>query len=129
MQGRQKINGSTMMQPAVLGSLSPDKVPVVVRPDYTISYERGPECLFVHVDVRRWTANVARRFKADAEAAQGLLGEPVYALEEPSAPLQPKFLALTGFIPCGTVIESSSGKPLTIYCRPFPGRPILLFNP
>jgi len=118
-----------MMQPAVLGSLSPDKVPVVVRPDYTISYERGSECLFVHVDVKRWTPNAARCFKADAETAQRLLGEPVYALEEPSAPLQSKFLARAGFIPCGTVIESSSGEPLTIHCRPFPGKPILLFNP
>ncbi|RUT24160.1 hypothetical protein C0V97_12500 [Asaia sp. W19] len=118
-----------MTQPAVLGSLSLDKVPVVVRPDYTISYERGPECIFVHVDVRRWTTGTARQFRADTEAAQGLLGEPVYALREPSAPLQPKFLALAGFIPCGTVIESSSGEPLTIHCRPFPGKRVLLFNP
>lgn len=117
-----------MMQPAILGSLSPDKIPVVNRPDYTISYERGPECIFVHVDVRRWAAPVARQFQADVKCAQGLLGEPVYALEEPSAPLQPKFLKLSGFVPCGTAAESSSGEPLTIHCRPYPGRPILLFN-
>lgn len=117
-----------MMQPQILGSLSPDKIPVVSRADYTISYERGPECIFVHVDVRRWTAAIARRFQSDVRAAQGLLGEPVYALEEPSAPLQQKFLNLSGFVPCGTVTESSSGEPLTIHCRPCTGKPILLFN-
>ena len=118
-----------MMQPQELGSLSPDKIPVVNRSAYTISYERGPECIFVHVDVRRWTAPVARQFQADVRAAQGLLGEPVYALEEPSARLQPKFLRMAGFVTCGSVTESSSGEPLTIYCRPYPGKPILLFNP
>jgi len=118
-----------MMQPAILGSLSPDKVPVACRDAYTISYERGSECIFVHVDVRVWTAKVCRQFQSDCETLQGLLGEPVYALEELSAPLQPKFLRQAGFIPCGTVTESSSGEPLTIHCRPLAGKPVLLFNP
>ncbi len=117
-----------MMQPKVLGSLSPNKIPVACRPDYTISYERGCECLFVHVDVLRWSHRVCRQFQQDTQALQDLLGEPVYALEELGKPLQLKFLRQSGFIPCGTVTEARTASPIGVYCRPYVGKPILLFN-
>jgi hypothetical protein len=54
-------------------------VPVVRRPDYTISLEQDSGRTFLHCEVRRWTAPVARAFRADVDAVMGLHGGPIYA--------------------------------------------------
>jgi len=116
------------MLPPLLGRVSPDRVPVIDREDYTVSYERADEVIFAHVQVRRWTHKVRTRFLKDIDAAQELLGEPVYGLEELSSPRQVKFMISMGFIRCGRVYEASSGALISIFCRPVPGKPYLIFN-
>ena len=97
-------------------------VPVVVRDAYRISYERALGMTFVHVQVRKWDAETARRFRADIAAAHALLGEPVYALGEPDAPLQTKFLQRHGFVPCGTA-RNGRGDTVPVFVRSPDGKP------
>ena len=102
-------------------------VPVVRRDAYQIGYERAAGVTLVHVEVRRWSPAIARQFRDDIETAHGLLGEPVYALRDPSRPNQPKFLQRFGFVPCGTV-RAASGDVVPIYERSPNGLPIRRWN-
>jgi len=91
-------------------------------------YERGPECVFVHVDVTQWTKKVRKKFLQDISVAHSLLGEPVYAQGHGDLGKQAKFLRLSGFIPCGTVIDDESGAPVPMYVRPVVGLPHLIWQ-
>ena len=75
------------------------KVPVVVRPEYTILYERVPGVTFVHCEVRKgWTKEVKARLKEDWRTLCSLISpEPIYALHDPEDLKHEKFLKMFGF--------------------------------
>ena len=95
-------------------------VPVVQRDDYQIAYERVQGMTLAHSQVRRWSAAIARRYLADLNAAQALLGEPLYAIQQVGNPTQDKFLRRLGATPCGTV-RDHLGRDVLIYERPYHG--------
>lgn len=96
--------------------IKPPVTDIIVRPDYRVAYEQWDDVTFVHVTVHRWSAGIARQFRADIDAAHRLLGRPVYVLRLPEAPLQPKFLALHGFVPCGSA-RAADGRVVEAYVR------------
>lgn len=118
-----------MTQPENLGSFSPNRVPVAIRPNYMISYERGPVCIYVHADVFGWNKRVKAEFTRDIDILQALLGEPVYVAGRGGGDLKlAKFLDLFGFLFCGSVISDETQNAVPIFCRPLPGKPILIFQ-
>jgi hypothetical protein len=54
-------------------------VPWAERADYTITLEYIEGATFVHATVRRWSARVARQFRADSDELIALHGGPIYA--------------------------------------------------
>lgn len=91
-------------------------VPVIHRRDYTVSYEYSCRTVYGHVEVRRWSHKVAKAILKDIETAHSLLEMNLYALEVPSDPRQPKFLALCGFEPVGQ-IKNMGGQTVRLYER------------
>ena len=91
-------------------------IPIIQREDYQIAYERVGGITLAHSQVRKWTAQIARRYVADLDMAQGLLGEPLYVIDNPESPLLPKFLRWLKFRPCGTV-RDLQGRDVMIYER------------
>ena len=91
-------------------------VPVIQRDDYTVAYEYSDFMVFGHVDVRRWGVEVAKRLREDVAAACALSDEPIYSLEVPEDPRQPKFLKMCGFHPIGEA-ENIHGQTVTLYER------------
>lgn len=91
-------------------------VPVVHRDAYTIAYEYTSGGLFGHVEMRKWNHKIARRARQDIDTAASLVEMPLYALENPDDPRQPKFLKFCGFRPAGTA-QASDGRTVTLYER------------
>lgn len=91
-------------------------VPVIIRPDYSVGYEHAEGMTFAHSTVHRWSPRIAREYRRDVDTLQGLLGLPLYVIENAAAPLLPKFLALLGFKPCGTALDHR-GLEVALYER------------
>jgi hypothetical protein len=74
-------------------------VPVVRRPEYTISLELpNPETTFAHCSIHvPWTGRVRRQITEDWEAVKRLHGGPFYALIPPHDTKLQKWAALFGF--------------------------------
>lgn len=56
------------------------KVPVCIRKDYTVYLEFFDNLLWIHVDVKRWSARVKRDGQRDFVLIQSLIGKPIVAL-------------------------------------------------
>jgi len=97
-------------------------VDVIIRDDYRVGFEQVGEDTFVHVNVQRWNSRIARQFREDIDDAHRLLGKPVYVLDNPDAPLLPKFLARHGFRPCGRA-RDASGRVVGVFERSLNGQP------
>jgi hypothetical protein len=98
-------------------------VPVVLRDDYQIGYERSDGYTFGHITVTRWSPSIARDIGADIQAAHELHRDAIYALGLPGDAKQARFLELYGFHPCGTV-RNENGVTVPIYERTLDGQPI-----
>jgi hypothetical protein len=61
------------------------KVPVVKRPEYTVSLEQiNPETAFLHCTILvPWTGRVRRKFTDDLDQLYALHGGPFYAFASP----------------------------------------------
>lgn len=74
------------------------KVPVCVRPEYSIFLQNIEGSTWAHCDVRKWSASIARRLTQDADTIFSLHGGPMFAMNEPvGCKKHQKFLRLMGF--------------------------------
>lgn len=93
-----------------LGSDQQVKIPLVRRPHYTIHIEYLPSQIgremWMHCDVCRWSASVAREIKKDFETFLEAYGAPVFALSEPGDSKHQKWLRMYGFKPTERVVSN-----------------------
>jgi hypothetical protein len=74
------------------------KVPVIVKPDYTVFLERTSGLTFVHCDVHsRWTSRVKDELVRDWQTFRALHEAPILALHTPGDTKHHKFLSMFGF--------------------------------
>lgn len=74
------------------------KVPVVIRPQYTIWLEAFDGQTFVHCDVREWGAKVARHMSLDMDRLREMQGRDMYAINEPTGcKKHQRFMRMMGF--------------------------------
>ena len=55
------------------------KVPVVLRDDYIMYLELYDDLLWFHTDVKKWTAEVKKKYKGDLYRLLDLVGMPLVA--------------------------------------------------
>lgn len=92
------------------------KVPVIVRPAYTVSLERTSGLTFIHCDVHSaWTPAIKSALKRDWSALLAMHEAPILALHDPRDRKHEKFLRMFGFSrltsfvdPLGTELEIHS---------------------
>jgi len=96
-----------------------DRVPVIQRPAYSVSYEMTGRYHLGHVRVTKWSAPIARQFRKDIDTAQSLLGADVFVVVPADRPNLPKFLRMHGWDEVGTVINQH-GLPAPLFMRPPP---------
>ncbi len=73
------------------------KVPVVLRPDYTMSLELFEGMLWFHSDVQKWTAKLKQKYLEDLNLLQYLVNIPLVALIAETDTKLAKFAELTGW--------------------------------
>lgn len=93
------------------------KVPVVQRPDYTLTFERATkEHTFVHCDVhRQWTKDSKRQLLDDLKTLRGLHGQPIYTMHSDDNPKLGKFIECLGFTFNLSYVDALSGRLTHIY--------------
>jgi predicted GNAT family N-acyltransferase len=89
---------------------------VIVRSDYVIRYEQYDDFTLGHVEVTRWTPQVARQIRRDVDVAMSLRNSPIHALSQPDNRKLQKFLRSLGFTPCGEA-NDNQGRPHVLYVR------------
>ena len=60
--------------------LKAGKVPICIRKDYTVYLEFFDNLLWLHVDIRQWSARVKKDCQKDFASIQDLIGKPIVAL-------------------------------------------------
>lgn len=74
------------------------KVPVCLRPDYTILLQEIDRTCWAHCDVRKWSVQIARDIRSDWDTLFAMQGRPVFAMNEPTGDVKhQKFMRLMGF--------------------------------
>lgn len=79
------------------------KVPVVMKPEYTMYLEDFNRMLWFHTDVYSWTKEVKDRFINDLNTLQSLVTLPIAALVNDSDKKLSKFACIIGFVPVDTI--------------------------
>jgi hypothetical protein len=91
------------------------KVPVVVRPDYTMYLESWEGLSWFHTDVHSWTPNVYREYVYHLDLLQWLLDDHLYAVVD-NDPKLAKFGSKIGFEFLETK-PAKDGRDVDIYFR------------
>lgn len=74
------------------------KVPVIVRPAYTVFLERTDGLTLVHCDIhQRWTPTIKAALREDWLSLVAMHEAPILALHTPGDRKHHKFLTLFGF--------------------------------
>lgn len=73
------------------------RIPVIIRPDYVVSFERYNDMTWIHCHVNKWTSHVRRHLSQDFESLVYLHDDPIYAIHENGDTKHEKFLALFKF--------------------------------
>lgn len=77
------------------------RLPVINRPEYTAYIQsltsNDTTYVFVHLDVRKWSAGVMRSMLSDFNCFAEMFGFPLYAFNELDDEKHRKFLELMGF--------------------------------
>lgn len=73
------------------------RVPVIIKPDYVVSFERYNDMTWIHCQVTKWTSHVRRNLSKDFESLVYLHDDPIYAIHEIGDSKHEKFLALFKF--------------------------------
>ena len=80
------------------------KVPIVRRPEYTIYLQEIEGTTWIHCDVTKWSANIARDLRRWADKLSEWQDGPIFALQDPQeCQKHLKFLRLMGFMECGQI--------------------------
>ena len=61
-----------------------NKVPVCIRPEYTMYLELFDNYLWFHIDVRKWSGEIKKKCTTDFAQVQQLVSVPLFALIEES---------------------------------------------
>ncbi|CAB4132822.1 hypothetical protein UFOVP249_44 [uncultured Caudovirales phage] len=59
-----------------------NKVPVCIRPEYTMYLELFDKYLWFHIDVHKWSSEIKKKCQADFAQIQQLVSVPLFALIE-----------------------------------------------
>lgn len=94
------------------------RVPVILKSDYTVSFERYAGLTFIHCDVRRWSKGVCRSLFSDFTQLCALHEQPIYAVHEIGDTKHEKFLNLFGFTYLSRITDIT-GVLRDIYVRKF----------
>jgi hypothetical protein len=73
------------------------RVPVIIRPCYSVSFERFHGMTWIHCIVGRWSKTVRQNLSDDFEALVKMHNEPIFAIHEIGDTKHEKFLALFKF--------------------------------
>lgn len=73
------------------------RVPVIIKPEYTVSFERYLGLTFIHCSVVKWSPAVRKRLMDDFLSLVYLHDDPIYAVHEIGDEKHLKFLRLFGF--------------------------------
>lgn len=73
------------------------RVPVIIKPDYVVSFERYNDMTWIHCSVNKWSPTVCRGLSQDFESLVYLHDDPIYAIHEIGDVKHEKFLALFKF--------------------------------
>ena len=92
------------------------KVPVVMKPEYTMYLEDFNRMLWFHTDVYKWTKEVKDRFINDLNVLQSLVTLPIAALVQDSDTKLSKFSRIIGFVPVDK-INGTDNQTYTILSR------------
>lgn len=74
------------------------RVPVIVKPEYTVFLSKFNGDTIIHCDVRKWTPKIRRKLQEDFGCLVYLHDDPIYATHEIGDSKHKKFLDLFGFI-------------------------------
>jgi hypothetical protein len=73
------------------------RVPVIIKPEYVVSFERYNELTWIHCHVNKWSPAIRRNLSQDFESLVHLHDDPIYAIHEIGDTKHEKFLALFQF--------------------------------
>lgn len=92
------------------------KAPVIVKPEYVVSFERTSGMTFVHCEIKgRWSVNLKLSLLADWKALLSLHDAPIFALHTPGDTKHHKFLTMFGFKPHATYTDAETDKDMDIF--------------
>jgi hypothetical protein len=74
------------------------RVPVIVKPFYTVFLENYRDASIIHCDVYKWTPAIRRSLQEDFGLLVYLKDDPIYAFHEIGDKKHKKFLELFGFV-------------------------------
>jgi hypothetical protein len=92
------------------------KVPVVLKPEYTMYLEDFNRMLWFHTDVYNWNKSIKSKFIKDLDVLQSLVTIPLAALVDDSNKKLIKFSRVVGFVPVETT-NGADGKTYNILSR------------
>lgn len=92
------------------------RVPVIIKPDYVVSFERFAGTTWIHCIVGQWSKTVRQNLSDDFEALVKIHNEPIYAIHEIGDEKHEKFLALFRFTYFQDVV-GADGVTRAIYRR------------
>lgn len=85
------------------------KVPVIVKPAYTVLLERTSGLTFVHCEIHgRWSPRVKAELLADWSTFRSLHQAPILALHTPGDRKHHKFLTMFGFEFAGSFTDAAT---------------------
>jgi hypothetical protein len=92
------------------------KVPVVLKPEYTMYLEDFNRMLWFHTDVYNWNKTIKSKFIKDLDVLQSLVTIPLAALVDDSNKKLIKFSRVIGFVPV-EIANGADGKTYNILSR------------
>lgn len=98
------------------------KVPVIVRPAYTVFLERTSGLTFGHIEIHhRWTPSLKAALQDDWRNFRALHGAPIMALHTPGDRKHLKFLTMFGFKRLGSFTDAASETEMELFIHPYTG--------
>jgi hypothetical protein len=84
------------------------KTPVVLRDNYILYLELYDDLLWFHTDVRKWTAEINRKYKSDLGRLLDLVNMPLLAFIQKENNKLAKFAESIGFSKKETVMKDGN---------------------
>lgn len=73
------------------------RVPVIVKPEYEVLFQRYDGLTWIHCNVKKWSPTIRRQLSQDFESLVYLHDDPIFAIHEIGDTKHEKFLALFKF--------------------------------